>query len=56
MLLTRLNDLQLVEISGQAADAFKLLKMFVKGKGVFSLRDLMIEKLVQVAGGSDLRY
>lgn len=34
MLLSRLND-SMGRDSGQAADAFKLLKMFVKGKGAF---------------------
>ncbi len=36
--LTWLVDSQLVRDSGQAADTFKLLKMFVKGKAVFQFK------------------
>jgi len=46
-LLTKLNNLQLVEIQGRRPMPSNCSKCLSKAKALFSLRDLMMEKLVQ---------
>jgi len=45
--LNRLNDPQLVEIQGRRPMPSNCSKCLSKAKALFSLRDLMMEKLVQ---------
>ena len=45
--LNRLNDSQLVEIQGRRPMPSNCSKCLSKAKALFSLRDLMMEKLVQ---------